>query len=145
MNRFILSAIAIFSLSLLCVLAVRFFVTGNSEPTIRPSIVSPNQLNLGETPVGQCSAFITLNNTGSEIVEIVGINAMCTTNYCFESGSILPFSIPPNSTSQFHIEFTIKKPGPIDAIVNIYISDFALRTIAVRVTGNAVEAPLAPK
>ena len=69
----------------------------------------------------------------------------CKGNCCFKSLQNALVIVAAGRSIEWNCEILVGEPGPIDAEIKIYLEENGIRTVTLRVSGNAVEAPRAPK
>jgi len=110
-----------------------------------PFEIGQTEFSVGEIELGTHKLRTTINNPSKEPRRILGIASECAGNSCFTSTLETPVQVPPAGTFDLECELEVKAGGPIYAEVKIYLEENGIRTVTLRVTGTAVEAPHAPK
>ncbi len=100
---------------------------------------------LANVQFGSHESQTTITNPSAEPRRVLGIAGQCTGNFCISSAQSPPMLIQPGSSLALNCVLEVKSPSPIDAEIKIYLEENGIRTVTLRVTGNAVEAPRAPK
>ena len=120
-----------------------FFVPPATPPP--PFEIGQTEFSVGEVPLGTHKLRTTIGNPSTEPRRILGIAGECAGNSCFTSTLETPVQLPPVGSLELECELEVKAAGPIAAEFKIYLEENGIRTVTLRVTGTAVEAPRAPK
>lgn len=140
-------AVAIFSIAALFSLILAGFDCLSTPPEAPPPPfkISRTEFAVGNVSLGTQLLHTSVANPSNEPRRILGINGQCSDNSCFGAVQEAPIIIPPGGTLNLDCELLVTRPGPIDAEIKIYLEENGIRTVTLRVTGTAVEAPRVPK
>lgn len=118
----------------------------SSQPSaaLRDFEIGQTDFALVDVPLGSHEFHTTITNPSAEPRRVLGISGQCTGNFCITSAQNPPMLIPPGGSLAINCVLEVKFPGPIDAEIRIYLEENGIRTVTLRVTGTAVEAPRAP-
>ena len=108
-------------------------------------LVEPAEFELADLPLGRYELVVRITNPALIPRRIVGLKEYCAADTCCASKHPDQITIPPGATFEYHFELLVKRLGPIDTGMDIYFEENGIRTVTLRVTGTAVEAPRAPR
>lgn len=120
-----------------------FFVPPDAPPP--PFEISQTDFPLGELEPQILVLQTTIRNASKEPRRILGTQGLCIANCCTKPLQDAAIVVPPGGSAEVRCKVLISLPGPIAAEFKIYLEDNGIRTVTLRVTGTAVEAPRAPK
>ncbi len=135
-----------FIAAILCLAAAGYdyFFTQPAIP-LPPFEIAQTEFAVGNAPTGTQLLRTKITNPSKEPRRVLGIVGQCIGNCCFMPLEGGPIIILPGSSFDLACELDVNRPGPIDAAIKIYLEENGIRTVTLRVTGTAVEAPHAPK
>ena len=107
--------------------------------------ISHTDFDAGIVLIGTYKFQTTISNPSREPRRIIGFVDECKPTCCFSHLQDAPILIPPAGSIVIDCELLVKTSGSIDAEIKIYLEENGIRTVTLRVTGTAVEAPRAPK
>ncbi len=120
-----------------------FFVPLGAPP---PSFqVSQTDFAVGEVSEEILTLQTTITNPDKEPRRILGMQGRCIANCCTKPLQDEAIVVPPGGSAEVKFQVVAGVPGPIAAEFLIYLEENGIRTVTLRVTGTAVEAPRAPK
>ena len=139
--------------SVIAVLAAVVCLLGASRDYLFiPPAVPPPPFELDRTefavsdiPPGPCQLMTIVVNPDKELRRILGMQGRCIANCCTKPLQDEAIVVPPGGSAEVKFQVVASVPGPIVAEFLIYLEENGIRTVTLRVTGNAVEAPRAPK
>ena len=120
-----------------------FFIPPTAPPP--PFHITRTEFAADNVPPGTTPFRTTLTNPSKEPRRILGMAVQCVGNCCFKTVQDAPVLVSPGGSFDLDLELDVSRPGPIDAEIKIYLEENGIRTVTLRVTGTAVEAPRAPK
>lgn len=109
---------------------------------VEPAALDFGQLDLGQAAIGK----LTIANTGDAqlIIQSMDFTDTSSADFAFMTAPVLPMVIEPNAIIELEIAYTPSVEGDAAALLNIVSDDMDNATVAVTMTGKAVNPVQTP-
>jgi hypothetical protein len=101
--------------------------------------ITPEEVELGEVPVGEHTVVFEMTNPADRPRRIVGLNEGCQGGVCLVSRHHEQVTVPAGGTFRYECTVRIGRPGPFEQGILVHLEDGGIRTVtlAARGTGRA--------
>ncbi len=138
------------ALILICLLAAIGLSAFAGYDALRPASppgpafrIDDPERDLGTVPLGKSEIVFPITNTSSQPRQILGVREGCRPAVCFLSKDFPGrITVGPGQTIPFTYTLDVRKPGPFEAGVLLFLEDNSIRELPLIVRGVGVE-PLA--